>query len=142
MPPKILYKTLPILLKSRRLTVLLEAAPSKTIADLKQEALSALTSSVVNVNGELDVPEVHSIDDFEICREVKERRIPTGKFETLGGSILVKDTAVAYETLIIRFRENGRLMPAEYTAPPILADEDEPEPELSTSKGKRKALPE
>ncbi|KAI5117390.1 hypothetical protein M0805_009078 [Coniferiporia weirii] len=140
---KVQYKTLPILLRSHKLSIFLDAPPGKTVAELKQDALSALTSRVVNAGNEVDVPEVCGVADFELCREIKERRVPTGKFETLDGAALVKDVASAYEVLVVRFRgESGRLMPAEYTLPPISADDDdEPEPEPSSSKGKRKAFP-
>ncbi|KAH8118732.1 hypothetical protein DFH11DRAFT_1568945 [Phellopilus nigrolimitatus] len=142
MPPRTPYKTLPILLKAHKLTIFLEAPPTKTVAVLKEDALSALTSKVINNNNESDVPEIEGVEDFEICREIKERnRVPTGKFEVLDGKELVKNVAVAYESLFVRFRENGKLRPVEVTLPPTQADDDDPVPEPSSSKGKGKGLP-
>lgn len=94
-------------MKAQRLTIFLEAGPKKSVAELKEDALSALTSKVINADGEEDVPEVQSLDDFELCREIKEKRVPTGKFEILDKKAKVKDVASAYEVLVIRFRQDG-----------------------------------
>ena len=110
-PPKIPYKTYPILVKSHKLTIFLEAPPSKTVAQLKEEVLSALQSKVVDCPAEIDLEKIESTKDFEICRELKERKdrfmVPSGKFEILEESVCVKDTTVPYEVLVLRFRENG-----------------------------------
>lgn len=67
----------------------------------------ALTAKV---NEAEDVPKVNSIGDFEICREVKENRNPTGEFEIMTGSEIVKEVLMPWEVIFIRFRdESGEL---------------------------------
>ncbi|KAL5487613.1 hypothetical protein ACEPAI_5721 [Sanghuangporus weigelae] len=143
MPPKASYKAFPILIRSHKLTIVLDASPDKkTVAQLKEEVLSALKSNVVNREDEPDIPEVESVDDFEICRELKTRQdrvlVPTGKFEALDESAQVSKQATPYESLFLRFKMKGVRQKPEYTLPPI-NDDEEPEPEPSPSKGKRKA---
>lgn len=98
------YKTYPILVKSHKFTIFLEAPPTRTIASIKEETLSALTSRVGKDTEE--IPEVESIDDFELCCEIKERgRQPTGKYEVLQGNDVLKNVAQAWEIMFIRFRD-------------------------------------
>ncbi|EJD01607.1 uncharacterized protein FOMMEDRAFT_88843 [Fomitiporia mediterranea MF3/22] len=144
--PKATYKAFPVLIKSHKLTLILDAPPDKkTVAQLKEEVLSALTSNVVNRDGESDVPEVENLDDFEICRELKERKdravVPTGKFEALDENAQVAKQTTPYEPLFLRFKKNGEIswLKPEYTLPPLNDDEGDPEPELP-NKGKRKAI--
>lgn len=54
--------------------------PSTTVAELKEEALSALTSDVNQVE---DVPKISSEDDFEICRAIKDKGKITGGYEIM-----------------------------------------------------------
>ena len=90
----------PILLKTHKTTIFLEAPASKTISSLKEDALSALTSRVVE--GE-DIPRVQDVADFEICREKKEQgKAP--KYELLDGTMLVQKVTSAWESLYIRFK--------------------------------------
>ena len=96
--------------------------PDKTtIGDLKVEALSALKSDVLAVDHDEDVdmllgvapdpewtpPEVESVDDFELCRAIRERGRPTGEYEKLTTTDIVKQTVMNWESLFIQFRENG-----------------------------------
>ena len=74
---------------------------------MKDDAFSALTSKVINNGEDSDVPEVTDLQDFELCREIKEKRVPTGKFEILDKNAKVRDVAGPYEVLVIRFREDG-----------------------------------
>jgi hypothetical protein len=112
--------------KTHKLTVWTAASQLEktTIADLKHEVLSALTSDVLqNKSGE-DVnmgllpdqdpedewtpPVVTSIDDFELSRAVKDKGKPTGKYNLLANSDTVKQSLVNWETLFIQFKdENG-----------------------------------
>lgn len=144
MPPKVAYKVHPILIKSHKLTICLEAPPTKTVAQLKEEVLSALTSKLVDCPMDIDMDEIKSTKDFEICREQRERRertmVPVGKFDILDASACVKDTTFPYETLVLRFRENDRLKPATYIPPPINEDEDEEQLEPVSGKGKQRAI--
>lgn len=90
---------------------MLDAPPEKTVTQLKEDILSALTSKVLNVNGEPGVPTVEGLGDFEICRELKEREgktlVSTGKFEALDESEAVVKQTSPYENLFLRFRING-----------------------------------
>ena len=88
----------------------------KTIADLKEEALSALTSDVVanphvevdiglpEVDPQWEVPQVTSVDDFELCKAVKERGRPTGQYEPLSPDATVKQSVPNWESLYIQFK--------------------------------------
>lgn len=98
--------------------------PEKTtIGDLKVEALSALQADVLSADHDEDVdmlygaaapdpewtpPVVQSVDDFELCRAVRERGRPTGQYETLLTKDVVKQTVANWESLFIQFRENGK----------------------------------
>ena len=53
------------------------------------------------------MPEVNSVDEFEICREVKEKGRATGKYELLEGSESVKDAIVPWEAVFIRYRDSA-----------------------------------
>lgn len=141
---------------------MLDAPPEKTVTKLKEDILSALTSKVLNANGEPGVPTVETLNDFEICRELKEREgktlMSTGKFEALDESETVVKQTSPYENLFLRFRINGVFSSSilewlyadaragvrqkvEYTIPPKEEPEDMPEPEpVSPSKGKRRAI--
>ncbi|TDL29900.1 hypothetical protein BD410DRAFT_798365 [Rickenella mellea] len=159
MPPKNLPTTYQLLLKTHKLTIFLSASQNATIASLKADALSALSSKVNQAEG---VPQVSSVDDFEICRELKEKGTPSSdakKYETLPARDTVKNTLLPWEWIYIRFRdESGKLLPVEVTIPELVPpDEDEPErsskPKAEDSlmeveptrptvnKGKRKASP-
>lgn len=93
--------------------MVLDAPPDKkTVAQLKEEVLSVLKSNVVNFDGPgTDVPDVESVDDFEICRQLTEKRdraqVPMGKFEALDESAQVVKQTSPYEILFLRFKING-----------------------------------
>ncbi|EED84707.1 predicted protein [Postia placenta Mad-698-R] len=89
------------------------------------------------------VPQVQSVADFELCRAVKERGRPTGVYELLDESMVVKNTLANWDAVFVRFKNtNGELLPIKVLLPPVL-DEEEDEAELAAArKGKRKAPPE
>lgn len=67
---------------------------------------SALTSKVGK--DEKNMPETESVDDFELCREIKEKgRLPTGKYEVLQGEEILRNIAQAWEVFYIRFKQSG-----------------------------------
>jgi hypothetical protein len=105
-PPKV-YQ---LLLKTHKLIVFLSVTPSTTVASLKQEALSALTS---NVSEQVDdVPKVTSVDQFELCQAVQERGSTrsTPKYVLLRSEQTVQGTLGNWESLFIQFRDdNGEL---------------------------------
>ncbi|THU91912.1 hypothetical protein K435DRAFT_726718 [Dendrothele bispora CBS 962.96] len=159
MPPKPQPKVYQILLRTHKLTIFFTLPPATTIASLKEEALSALTSDVNQVE---DVPKVSSVDEFEICRKDK-----AAAYELLDDEKELKECKVSnWEILYLQFKdESGKfplciptplslcpllecnLLPIDVTEPSIDDDEDlqsaVPPPseysESETRKGKRKA---
>lgn len=83
---------------------------TSTIGAIKEDALSALTDAV---NQKGDVPAVTSVDDFELCRAVKEKmRGNRGEvaytYEPLDTTANVKVANVQnWETLYLRFKDNN-----------------------------------
>ncbi|PPQ69892.1 hypothetical protein CVT26_014155 [Gymnopilus dilepis] len=130
-------------------------APTTTIAELKREALSALQSDVasnsLDVNA-MEPPEldIETEDDFELCRVKKEKGKPTNDFEILEPTRMLRDSGLSgWEAVFLqpRDRNTGELLPVQYTPPPMYPEEQQEEepqsrvPEVSNSKGKRKARP-
>jgi len=94
-------------------------------------------------NPEWEVPQVTSVDDFELCRALKEKGKPTGKYELLDANKDVKSSVVNWESLFVQFKDStGKLLPVKVSLPSLLEDdEEEQEQTPSTRKGKRKASP-
>ncbi|KAJ7784079.1 hypothetical protein B0H16DRAFT_1491293 [Mycena metata] len=148
MPPRTVPKVFQVLVKTHKLTVLTTVAPTISVAELKDEILSALSSDVNQVDG---VPRVSAPRDFELCKAVQERGKPTGDYQLLGElSLSLRDAGVAnWEPLFVRFRAPGsdELSPVVFV--PFEDDEEEVAPhsapaapaEASSSRGKRKARP-
>ena len=138
----------------------------EAISKLKEEVLSALTALYLHGDRVPQVPTVKIVDDFELCRAMKEKGKPTGDYELLDHvSGRVKDHLVNWDSVYIRFRDEsgmssmsflplfttanpirmcvlciGDLQPVEVEVPVLVEeDEEEPVPEASSSKGKRKA---
>ena len=137
----------------------------ETIAKLKEEVLSALAALSLHGDRVPQVPTAKTVDDFELCRAVKEKGKPTGEYELLDHeSGRVKDHLVNWDSVYIQFRnESGASPPSRFIPPitrnlirtrlscpgdlqpveveiPVLveAEEEEPAP-VASSKGKRKA---
>ncbi len=125
-PPRLQPKTYILSFKTHKLTVFTTVTQPdrKTIADLKQEALSALTADIVaspyveidiglpEVDPEWEVPQVTSVDDFELCKAVKERGRSTGQYEPLSPDATVKQSVLNWESLFIQFKnEQGTPYP-------------------------------
>ncbi|KAF9266167.1 hypothetical protein L218DRAFT_1075155 [Marasmius fiardii PR-910] len=144
-PPKI-YQ---LLVRIRKLTICVTVAPTATIASVKEEILSALTSDA-NQNAEMEdpVPRVETVEDFELSKPIKgkDRLASPANYELLEPSTKVKDAKLhGWEVLYIQIRSpSGDLLPVEAADPPI-EDEDMPPPppsevtESEVRKGKRKA---
>ncbi|KAL0950070.1 hypothetical protein HGRIS_010074 [Hohenbuehelia grisea] len=145
-PPKVYH----LLVKTHTTTVLATMPPTNTVQALKEEVFSALTA---DVNEETDTPKVTELEDFELCKAIKERGKPI-TYKVLDNSSQLKAAGVLnWEHIYIQFRDafSGELLPVTFTAPKIDDDdEDYPIPASSpiptepsaTSKGKRKAPPE
>lgn len=92
-----------LLLKTHKLTIFVTASPTKTIASLKDEALSALVS---DINQAEHVPKITQEGEFEICRAIKERGKSTGEYEILDPSKQVKELGISgWEHLYFQFRD-------------------------------------
>ena len=88
-------------------------APGTSIADMKSEILSAFKSDV-SLDAldfmAMEPPQisVESDDDFELCRALKERGKPTGGFEVLEPSMLLKDSGLSgWETIFLQHRDGS-----------------------------------
>ncbi|KAJ3487983.1 hypothetical protein NLI96_g3159 [Meripilus lineatus] len=162
MPPKPQPKNYVLLLKTHKLTVLLNAPQTSTVASLKADALSALQAPVLSnpiPPSELDeslmdvdrpdsdewkVPSVQDLNSFELCRALKERNRPTGNYEMLNDKATIKESLVNWEHVFVRFRdENGELQPVKVLQPALVEEDDEEEQYAqalaAARKGKRKA---
>ena len=80
----------------------------ETIAKLKEEVLSALSALYLHGERVPQVPIVKTVDDFELCRAVKEKGKPTGNYELLDHvSGRVKDHLVNWDSVYIQFRDES-----------------------------------
>ncbi|KAI0638501.1 hypothetical protein C8Q77DRAFT_436390 [Trametes polyzona] len=120
MPPRIQPKTFILLLKTHKLTVLLTFPSTSTVADVKEEALSAFQSSVLenpepnpevmdaDDNSEWVVPKVASVEDFELARALKVQGRPTGRYEKLEPSAQLKTVLSNWDPVFVQFKDpNG-----------------------------------
>ncbi|KAI0371539.1 hypothetical protein BV20DRAFT_993180 [Pilatotrama ljubarskyi] len=148
MPPRVQPKNFILLLKTHKLTVFLTFPSTATVAEVKEEALSALTASVLDNpepnpavmdedSGEWEVPKVSSLDDFELARMVKAQGRPTGRYEKLDPGAQLKSVLANWDPVFVQFKDpDGLLLPVKVSIPPINPEEYE---DTSTQKGKRKA---
>ena len=89
----------------------------EAIAKLKKEVLSALNALYSHGDRVPQVPTAKTVDDFELCRAVKEKGKPTGKYELLDHeSGRVKDHLANWDSIYIQFRDESGTSP---TPPPI-----------------------
>ncbi|KAJ7102651.1 hypothetical protein C8R43DRAFT_907124 [Mycena crocata] len=103
-PPRAQAKVFQVLIKTHKLTVLTTVVPTITVAALKDDVLSALSSDVNTVEG---VPPITSADDFELCKGVKAQGKLTGEFQPLNDlTQSIKEAGVTnYEALFVQFRD-------------------------------------
>lgn len=88
-------------------------APPTPIAELKADTLSALKSDIAH--NTLDVKameppaiDVETVDDFELCRAVKEKGKPTGQYEVLPPTKAIRDFGLAgWDTLFLQFKDRA-----------------------------------
>ena len=52
-----------------------------------------------------DAPKPQSVDDFEICRELREQRRTTGVYEALDTEKTVKEALQPWETIFLQFKD-------------------------------------
>ncbi|KAG7097481.1 hypothetical protein E1B28_004823 [Marasmius oreades] len=148
-PPRV-YQ---LMVRIRKLTIFVTVPPTTTIASVKEEVLSALTSDINQNAGmtdtEVPIPKVETIEEFELSKPIrgKDRTASPSHYEMLESSTKLKDARMhGWEVLYIQLRSpSGDLLPVEATDPPIEDDEEMPVPpppeamESDVRKGKRKA---
>ncbi|KAF4601856.1 hypothetical protein EYR40_005056 [Pleurotus pulmonarius] len=120
-PPKVYH----LLIKTHKTTVFVTTAPTASVASVKSEVFSALTS---DVNKDTETPEVSSEDDFDLCKPFKDKGKPTGAYEVVDTSLQVKQAGINnWEHLFIKFHdaESGKPLPITYTKPSFDGDEHE-----------------
>ncbi|XP_006456686.1 hypothetical protein AGABI2DRAFT_154190 [Agaricus bisporus var. bisporus H97] len=75
------------------------------------------------------VPRVSSLQDFELCKAVKEKGKMTGEFQVLEANDMeLKMSGLSgWEVLFVQFRnkKSGLLLPAQFTLPPIDDDDED-----------------
>ncbi|KAF9498686.1 hypothetical protein BDN71DRAFT_1443085 [Pleurotus eryngii] len=98
-PPKVYH----LLIKTHKTTIVVTTAPTASVASVKSEVLSALTS---DVNKDTETPQVSSEDDFDLCKPFKEKGKPTGAYEVVDTSLQVKQAGINnWEHLFIKFHD-------------------------------------
>ncbi|KAF4575208.1 hypothetical protein EYR36_006566 [Pleurotus pulmonarius] len=131
-PPKVYH----LLIKTHKTTVFVTTAPTASVASVKSEVFSALTS---DVNKDTETPEVSSEDDFDLCKPFKDKGKPTGAYEVVDTSLQVKQAGINnWEHLFIKFHDaesgmcyihpravHGKPLPITYTKPSFDGDEHE-----------------
>ena len=79
----------------------------EAISNLKEEVLSALSALYLHGDRVSQVPTAKTVDDFELCRAIKEKGKPTGDYELLDVSGRVKDNLANWDSVYIRFRDES-----------------------------------
>ena len=136
----------------------------EAISKLKEETLSALTVLYLHGDRVPQVPVAKTVDDFDLCRAVKEKGKPTGNYVPMGALEKVKDHLVNWDSVYIQFRDEsgtcstlhlilftpppsltqrasctGDLQPVEVEVPVLVEDDEEEQASAASStKGKRK----
>ncbi|THH30324.1 hypothetical protein EUX98_g3848 [Antrodiella citrinella] len=171
MPPKVQPKTYILSVKTHKVTFFITASQTSTIASLKAEVLSALQAPVltsptpapfsgtaamdVDDAEEWKVPTVSSEDEFELCRAIKDKGKPSGRYERMEGRTTIKASFVNWDMVFVQFKdtEKGIFHPVKVSLPSMLEDDEDEQPEApppppppqdeaemsAVRKGKRKA---
>ena len=53
---------------------------------------------------EWELPAIQSVNDFELCRAIKEKGRPTGRYEPLSPEDTVKKSVMCWDSLFIQFK--------------------------------------
>ncbi|KAG2013029.1 hypothetical protein CC2G_009966 [Coprinopsis cinerea AmutBmut pab1-1] len=157
MPPRPQPKVHQLLLKTHKLTIALAGVtPNTTISQVKKEALEALRADVsedllISISpSPSNLLKLESHNDFNLCRQDKEKGKPTGTYTVLDPGRQLREHGLAsWETLFIQFinPETRAALPVTVTLPAIDDDEEsvaEPPPPVTPAatdkgKGKRRA---
>ncbi|KII94601.1 hypothetical protein PLICRDRAFT_33403 [Plicaturopsis crispa FD-325 SS-3] len=133
MPPRAPPKIYQLLLKTHKLTILISAPQSTTVAALKAEALDALQAHAASIRARQEsgvpeepddeaVPQVADVDAFELCKGVREKGKGTFHYEVLDASQTVKSGLSNWEHVFIQFKDDvGECFrPVSHCLPPPL----------------------
>ena len=93
--------------RTHKLSIAITAPQEEAISKLKEEVLSALTTLYLHRDRVPQVPTAATVDDFELCRVVKEKGKPNGDYVLLDVSGKVKDHLVNWDSVYIRFRDES-----------------------------------
>lgn len=94
--------------RTHKLSIVVTTPQEETISKLKEEVLSALTALCSHGDRVPQVPTAETVDDFELCRAVKEKGKPPVDFELLDHvSGRVKDHLANWDSVYIRFRDGS-----------------------------------
>lgn len=94
-------------MKTHKLSIRITAPPEEAISNLKEEVLSALTALYLHGDNVPQVPAAKTVDDFELCRAIKERGKQSGEYDVLDDSGRVKDHLANWDSVYIRFRDES-----------------------------------
>ena len=85
--------------------------PTTKMEDVKEETLSALKADVARDAFDvlaLEPPQINvrNVDDFELCRAIKEKGRFTGVFEVLDPNKSLRDSDITgWEAIFVQFRD-------------------------------------
>jgi hypothetical protein len=98
--------------RTHKLSIMITTPQEEALSKLKEDVLSALTALYSHGDRVPQVPTAKTVDDFELCRAVKEKAKPTGDYELLDAvSGRVKDSFVNWDSVYIRFRDESGMSP-------------------------------
>ena len=93
--------------RTHKLSITVTTSQEELVSKLKEEVLSALTALYLHGDRVPQVPTAKTVEDFELCRAVKEKGRPTGDYELLDQSGRVKDGLANWDSVYIRFRDES-----------------------------------
>ncbi|KAI0321958.1 hypothetical protein OF83DRAFT_106763 [Amylostereum chailletii] len=150
MPPRAPPRVFQLLVKTHRITVFLTFPNTATVAEVKEEVLSAL---VADISQGFTLPKTSTVDDFALTRGIQGKGHVPGQYDLLDDEQVLKDVVSNWEILFVRFKDiSGELLPVEVTIPSLEDDQDsntaninaemeiDMSEESSVRKGKRKAV--
>jgi hypothetical protein len=108
--------------RTHKLSIAITAPQEEAISKLKEEVLSALSALYLHGDRVPQVPTAKTSEDFELCRAVKEKGKPSGKYELLDVSGRIKDHLVNWDSVYIRFRDESGTCPTLQLIPPTASE--------------------
>ena len=103
--------------RTHKLSIAITAPQEEVVSKLKEEVLSALNTLYLHGDRVPQVPTAKTVDDFELCRAVKEKGKVTGNYALLDISGKVKDHLLNWDSIYIRFRDESGTCSTPYLIP-------------------------